>query len=176
MSSFHCDRTKNMADLGISVSDWPIYKENLFLWNYYASWNQTLQEWCLKVLYKIFSFHFDGQKTAVTGNSCFWLTNIYQNILFLRSIQPIWTRLYTTNVYKVLDKNFSFLIGQKTCRHSKFLFLLDQYTKEWFSVVFSSETTVTGVSKLYRNGVSEFRYKNPFPILLHCDRKNIATN
>jgi hypothetical protein len=56
-----------------------------------------------------------------------------------------------------------------TCRHSKFLFLLDQYTKEWFSVVFSSETTVTGVSKLYRNGVSKFLYKNLFPILLHCD-------
>jgi hypothetical protein len=32
-------------------------------------------------------------------------------------------------------------------------FVLDQYTKKWFSVVFSSETTVTGVSKLYRNGV-----------------------
>jgi len=164
-----------MANLGISVSDWPIYKENLFLWNYYANWNQTLQEWCLKVLYKIFSFHFDRSKNiAVTGNSCFWLTNIPKYSF----PQIYWANLNQTRIMynKVLDKNFSSLIGQKTCRHSKFLFLIDQYTKKLFSVVFSSETTVTVVSKLYRNGVSKFLYKKNIPILLHCDKKNIATN
>jgi hypothetical protein len=90
--------------------------------------------------------------------------------------QSIQTKKHSFDKKKIVDtfqkcenpmfiKCFSFLIGQKTCCHSKFLFLLDQYTKKWFSVVFSSETTVTGVSKLYRNGVLEFRYKNLFPIL-----------
>ena len=30
------------------MSDWPIYKNNLLLWNNCANWNQTLQEWCME--------------------------------------------------------------------------------------------------------------------------------
>ena len=39
-----------------SYSYWPLYKHNISLWNYSANWNQTLQEYCLKILYLQFSF------------------------------------------------------------------------------------------------------------------------
>jgi hypothetical protein len=156
MSSFRCDRTKNMADLGISVSDWPIYKENLFLWNYYASWNQTLQEWCLKVLYKIFSFHFDGQKTAVTGNSCFtdakWWHVGYKLALYKKShgttsytIQTTdakwWYESYKLALYKKSHGTTSYTIQTTDAKWWHVGYKLALYKKSHGTTSYTIQTT-----------------------------------
>ena len=53
--TFRFDLTKNMANTGILVSDWSIYKKNIILCNKCANWNQTLNKWCLEVPLPIFS-------------------------------------------------------------------------------------------------------------------------
>ena len=56
--TFRFDLTKNMANTGILVSDWSIYKKNIILCNKCANWNQTLNKWCLEVPLPIFFISF----------------------------------------------------------------------------------------------------------------------
>ena len=41
---------KNNNGKGCSYSYWPLYNNNMFLWNYSANWNQTLHEYCWEIL------------------------------------------------------------------------------------------------------------------------------
>ena len=88
-------RLKTWPPQAILVSGWSISKQNLLLWNHFAKWTETRYEASMEGPLWRCLFHPDSlTNMAATGNSCFWLVNLWTKYSPLKPRLAKWTKIW----------------------------------------------------------------------------------